>query len=463
MDSGEDSRSGETGQGGAPPRGEVDWYGLSKRLHRQYGGKLETIPKIPIRRLRDFAIWYTPGVAEPSRVISRDPDQSFELTSRWNTIAVVSDGTRVLGLGNVGPEAAYPVMEGKAVIFKYLGGVDAVPLVHRARDIVDFLRLLKTIEPSFGGINLEDIESPKCFALLDEAQRQLEIPVWHDDQQGTAAATLAGMINAFKLVGKDMRESRIVLFGAGAANIALYRLLRAWGVRPENIAVLDSRGVLHPDRSDVDRLMISNPWKYRIAVETRGAGLRPGDGLERALEGADALIAASRPGPGVVKKEWVARMARDAIVFAEANPVPEIWPWEAREAGARIVATGRSDLPNQVNNSLIFPAVFRGVLDVRSRKVTDEMTIAAAVEVARYAEERGLREDYIIPSMEEWDLYPRVAAAVAVKAVEQGVARRTTTYEEELERARRIISLAREKHGLLWERGLIPPPEEDYE
>jgi len=204
--------------------------------------------------------------------------------------------------------------------------------------------------------------------------------------------------------------------------------------------VLDSKGVIHPDRSDVDRLMISNPWKYRIAVETGGAGLKPGEGLDKALEGADALIAASKPGPGVVKKEWVSRMARDAIVFAEANPVPEIWPWEAREAGARIVATGRSDLPNQVNNSLIFPAVFRGVLDVRSRKITDEMTIAAAVEVARYAEEKGLREDYIIPSMEEWDLYPRVAAAVAVKAVEQGVARRTTTFEEELERARRIIA-----------------------
>ncbi len=439
---------------------KVDWYKLSLRLHRFYVGKIETMPKVPVRSLEDFAIWYTPGVAEPSRAIAKEPDESFELTSRWNTIAVVSDGTRVLGLGRIGPEAAYPVMEGKALIFKYLGGVDAVPLVHRVRDLEGWISLLKAVEPSFGGINLEDIESPKCFALLDRAREELEIPVWHDDQQGTAAATLAGLINAFKLVGKDMAESKIVLFGAGAANIALYRLLKVWGVPPGNIVVIDSRGVLHPHRDDIDKLMISNQWKYRIALETGGGWLRAGDGIEKALEGADALVAASRPGPGVIKKEWVAKMARDAIVFAEANPVPEIWPWEAKEAGARIVATGRSDLPNQVNNSLVFPAVFRGVLDVRAKTITDEMAIEAAVEIARYAEERGLNEDYIIPKMEEWHLYPRVAAAVAVKAVEQGVARKTTTYREELERAEEIIRRSREKHDLMLERGLIERPPE---
>ncbi|MCE4613232.1 MAG: NADP-dependent malic enzyme [Desulfurococcales archaeon] len=437
-----------------------DWFKISRFLHTFYKGKIEVLPKVPVRGMDDFSIWYTPGVAEASRAIHREPDLSFELTSRWNTIAVVSDGTRVLGLGNVGPEAAYPVMEGKALLFKYLGGVDAVPIVHRKRDLEEFLDLLKALEPSFGGINLEDIESPKCFTLLDRARSELGIPVWHDDQQGTAAATLAGLINAFKLVGKDLKKSRIVLFGAGAANIALYRVLKTYGVPPANMVVLDSKGVLHPDRDDIDKLMISNPHKYKIAVETMGGGLGPSSGLEEALKGADAIVAASRPGPGVIKKEWIASMEQDAIVFAEANPVPEIWPWEAREAGARIVATGRSDFPNQVNNSLIFPSVFRGVLDVRARTITDEMLIAAAEELARYAEEKGLREDYIIPRMEEWEVYPRVAAATAYKAVEQGVARATITYKEELEQARTVIELARRKLEELWKAGLIEEPPE---
>ena len=441
---------------------KVDWFQLSHKLHRFYGGKIEVIPKVPVRRLKDFAVWYTPGVAEASRRIHDNPDESFELTSRWNTIAVVSDGTRVLGLGDVGPEAAYPVMEGKALIFKYLGGVDAVPIVHRARDPEKFLELLELLEPSFGGINLEDIESPKCFHILDEARRRLEIPVWHDDQQGTATVTLAGLINAAILTGRDLRKSRIVLLGAGAANIALYRLLKAYGVPPGNMVVLDRKGALHPDRADIDGLMLRNPWKYRIAVETGGGWVRPGAGLDEALDGADILVAASKPGPGVVKKEWVAKMARDAIVFAEANPVPEIWPWEAKEAGAKIVATGRSDLPNQVNNSLAFPAIFRGVLDVRAKTITDEMAIAAAEAIAEYAREKGIHEDYILPTMEEWDMYARVAATVAVKAVEQGLARRTTTYNEELERAREIIRLVREKYRIIWESGLIPRPPVDY-
>ncbi len=441
----------------------VDWYSLSLTLHRFYGGKIETIPKVPVRRIKDFAIWYTPGVAEPSRRISRDHDESFELTSRWNTIAVFSDGTRVLGLGKIGPEGAYPVMEGKALIFKFLGGVDAVPIVHKARNPEKFLEVLEMLEPSFGGINLEDIESPKCFYILEEARKRLNIPVWHDDQQGTAAVTLAGLINAFELVGKNMKKSRIVLLGAGAANIAFYRILKSYGVPPENIVVLDSKGVLHPDRQDIDKLMINHPWKYQIAIETKGGGLPPGAPPEKAMEGADAVVAASKPGPGTIKKEWVAKMAKDAIVFAEANPVPEIWPWEAKEAGAKVVATGRSDFPNQVNNSLVFPAVFRGVLDVRAKTVTDEMAIAAAEELAKYAREKGIHEDYIIPTMEEWDVYPREAAAVAVKAVELGMARRTTTYKEEYERAKTIIATTRKKYEMLWENGLIPKPPVDYE
>jgi len=436
-----------------------EWYKLSMNLHRFYGGKIEVIPKVPVRGLRDLSIWYTPGVAEPSRAISRDPDLSFELTSRWNTIAIVSDGTRVLGLGRVGPEAAYPVMEGKALLFKYLGGVDAVPLVHRLTNRDDFVRLLEAIEPSFGGVNLEDIEKPKCFYILDEARRRLSIPVWHDDQQGTAVAMLAGLMNALKVVGKRLRDVRMVLFGIGAANTAFYRLLKTVGVRPENVVAIDKFGVLHPEMKDIDKLMIADPYQYQIAIETKGGGVPPNSPIERAFEGADVLVAASAPGPGVIKPEWVSRMNKDAIVFALANPVPEIWPWEAKRAGAKVVATGRSDFPNQVNNSLVFPAVFRGVLDVRAKTITDTMAVAAAMELAKYAEENGgISEERILPTMEEWEVYPRVAAAIAVRAVEEGVARRTTTYKEELERAREIIGNARKKVEVLFERGLIPPP-----
>ncbi len=436
-----------------------EWYKLSMNLHRFYGGKIEVIPKVPVRGLRDLSMWYTPGVAEPSRAISGSPELSFELTSRWNTIAVVSDGTRVLGLGKVGPEAAYPVMEGKALLFKYLGGVDAVPLVHRFTNSDDFVRLLEAIEPSFGGINLEDIEKPKCFYILDEARRRLSIPVWHDDQQGTATAVLAGLMNALKVVGKRLHDVRIVIFGVGAANTAFYRLLKTMGVRPENVVAVDKFGVLHPEMKDIDKLMITDPYQYQIAIETKGGGVPPGSPIERAFEGADVLVAASAPGPGIIKPEWVSRMNRDAIVFALANPVPEIWPWEAKRAGAKVVATGRSDFPNQVNNSLVFPAVFRGVLDVRAKTITDTMAVAAAVELAKYAEENGgVSEERILPTMEEWEVYPRVAAAIAVRAVEEGVARRTTTYKEELERAREIIGNARKKVDVLFERGLIPPP-----
>ena len=440
----------------------IDWYQLSKRLHRRYEGKIEVIPKVPAYKQWHYAIWYTPGVAGPAEENAGDPEQSFHNTWRWNAIAVVSDGTRVLGLGSIGPEGALPVMEGKALLFKALGGVDAVPLVHRARDPEKFLELLELIEPSFGGINLEDIESPKCFYLLDEARKRLQIPVWHDDQQGTATVTLAGLINAAKLTGRSLREMRIVLVGVGAANVALYRLLRAYGVPAENIVAVDSKGILHRERSDIERLRERNPWKYRIAVETNGGwhGPRSG-GIAEALEAADAVVAASRPGPGVIKPEWIKRMNKNPIVFAEANPVPEIWPWEAKEAGAAVVATGRSDFPNQVNNSLAFPPIFRGVLDVRARTITDEMAIAAAEELARYAEEKGLRPDYIIPTMEEWEVFPRVAAAAAAKAVEQGLARHPLSYEEELERARRIIAATLEKMRVLREAGLIEELPED--
>jgi len=428
------------------------WFKIAVEASRRYGGKVMVLPKVPVRSLQDFSIWYTPGVAAVSREISRDVDKSFEYTWRWNAIAVLTDGTRVLGLGNVGPEAAMPVMEGKSLLYKYLGGVDAVPLPVRASTADDLVNIGKAIEPAFGGINLEDIESPKCFYVLDKLREELKIAVWHDDQQGTAGAILAGLINAFKIVGKRMEDSTIVFIGAGASNIAAARVLIKAGVKPGNIVLVDSKGILHPEREDMDKLMLTNPWKYELALKSNAERRR--GGIKEALVGADAVVAASVQGPGVIKKEWIRSMNKDPIVFALANPIPEIWPWEAKEAGAKVVATGRSDFPNQVNNSLVFPGVFRGALDVRVKTITDEMIIAAAQEIANFVGDK-LSEDKILPTMEEWDFYPRVAAAVAVKAVEQGVARKSTGWKEEYERAREIIATAKLMIETLFGKGLI--------
>ncbi|BAK54154.1 NAD(P)-dependent malic enzyme [Sulfurisphaera tokodaii] len=406
-------------------------------LAKKYQGKLEIMPKIPIRSYEDFALIYTPGVAELVKEIQKDENQSFELTSRWNTIAILTDGSRVLGLGNVGPIASLPVMEGKALLFKFLGGVDAFPLPIKVSDKEEFIQVAKAIEPAFGGINLEDIESPKCFFILEELQKTLNIPVWHDDQQGTAGAVLAGLINAIKITGKD-KNSKIVLMGAGAANIATAQLLIKYGFNPKNMILIDKEGPLYAERGDVDSLMFKHPWKYELAIQTNSERVKT---IEEAFKGADILIAASSPEVRIDKK--LIRMMNKPIVFALANPIPEIYPNEAKEAGAVIVATGRSDFPNQVNNSLIFPAVFRGVLDSRAKKITDEMIIAAAEELAKYAEEKGLREDYIIPRMDEIEVYYRMAAAVATKAVELGYARLKLSYREFLESAKERILRAR--------------------
>jgi malate dehydrogenase (oxaloacetate-decarboxylating) len=434
---------------------------LAPSYHKFYEGKLQVMPRAAIRTMDDFSIWYTPGVAEPCKLIKGDKDASFDYTSRWNYVAVVSDGTRVLGLGNIGPEAAMPVMEGKGLLFKYLGGVDAFPLCVDARDPEKLLSFLEMIEPTFGGINLEDIEKPKCYYILEEARKRLNIPVWHDDQQGTATVTLAGLINALKVVGKKLDEVEIVMVGAGAANVKGAHVLILAGVKPGNITMVDSKGILHTERPDIEEIKQSDPWKYDLTIKTNAAGKK--GGIAEALEGADVLIAASKPGPGTIKKEWVAKMADNAIVFAEANPIPEIWPWEAKEAGARVVATGRSDFPNQVNNSLGFPAIFRGVLDVRATTVTDEMCVAAAQELAKFAEEKGIHEEYIIPLMEEWEVYPREAVACALKSIDQGVARIKPSRDELWERAVRIIKEAREAAKVLMEAGLIrePPPEDE--
>jgi len=432
---------------------------LSPAMHRFYEGKMQVIPKCAIRTTDDFAIWYTPGVAAPCREIQADPDKSFELTNRWNYVAIVSDGTRVLGLGDIGPEAALPVMEGKALLFKYLGGVDAFPICLRTKDPDEIVRICKALEPSFGGINLEDIEKPKCFHVLEKTREQMQVPVWHDDQQGTATVILAGLINAFKIVGKKPKESLITLVGSGAANIRTAYVLMKWGVKPGNIILADSKGVIYRGRVDITQK--EDPWKYDVTQKTNGEG-RTGD-IAEAFKGVDAVVAASKPGPNTIKKEWVKTMANDAIIFACANPIPEIWPWDAQEAGARIVATGRSDFPNQVNNSLGFPGIFRGVLDVKAKTITDDMCIAAAQELANYAEERGMSEKDILPRMDEWEVFPREAVACALKSIEQGVARIKPSRQELYERASAIILNARQSTELLMKHGLIKEPPSEAE
>jgi malate dehydrogenase (oxaloacetate-decarboxylating) len=432
---------------------------LSSPMHRFYEGKMQTIPKCTVRSVDDFAVWYTPGVAAPCREIQANPDKSFELTNRWNYVAVVTDGTRVLGLGDIGPEAALPVMEGKALLFKYLGGVDAFPICLRTKDPDEIVKICKAIEPSFGGINLEDIEKPKCFQVLEKAREQMQVPVWHDDQQGTATVILAGLMNAFKIVGKKPKESLITLVGSGAANIRTAYVLMKWGVKPGNIILADSKGVIYKGREDINQA--EDPWKYDVTQKTNDEG-RTG-GIAEAFKGVDAVVAASKPGPNTIKKDWIKTMANDAIIFACANPIPEIWPWEAEDAGARIVATGRSDFPNQVNNSLGFPAIFRGVLDVKAKTITDDMCIAAAQELADYAEERGITEKDILPKMDEWEVFPREAVACALKSIEQGVARVKPTRQELYERASAIIKNARDSTELLMKHGLIKSPPSEAE
>ena len=425
------------------------------RLHPFYRGKIQTIAKCPVRDINDFAIWYTPGVAEPCKAIKADPEMVYEYTNKWNTVAVVSDGTRVLGLGDIGPEAALPVMEGKALLFKYLGGVDAVPICLNTKNPEEIIQAVKWLQPSFGGINLEDISAPKCFYILDTLRQEMGIPVWHDDQQGTATVTLAGLINALKVVGKKKEQVSLALIGVGASNIAITRMLFADGFKPENAIFVDSKATLHTGRADLEEKQEENPYKWELCQRTNPEK-RTG-GIDEALKGADICISLSKSGPDTIKPEWVKAMAKDAIAFICANPIPEIWPWEAKEAGVRIVATGRSDFPNQVNNSISFPGIFRGALDVKARTITDEMCIAAAYELAKCAEDCGLSEDYIIPTMGECEVFIREAVVVGMKAIEQGVAREKLSRDQLSKRAEKIIKEAREATTLLMKSGLIPP------
>ena len=424
-------------------------------MHAFYRGKIETALKCSINSVDDFGIWYTPGVAAPCREIQEDPAKAFEYTNKANAVAVVSDGSRVLGLGNIGPMAGLPVMEGKALLFKYLGGVGAFPIVLDTQDPDEIIQAVKWIAPGFGGINLEDFSNPKCFYILDRLREELDIPVWHDDQQGTASITLAGVINAVKLVGKDLDKVTYTVIGSGAANIAFVRILIRAGVPAGNIILVDSKGILNQGREDLEANKEINPYKWQYAVETNAEG-RTGD-MAKAIAGADVVIAASKPGPDTIKKEWLAAMNKDAIALVMANPIPEIWPWEALEAGVRIVGTGRSDFPNQINNSIGFPGIFRGTLDVFAKTITDEMAIAAAYSIAKTAEDKGLNEEYIVPTMLETDVFINEAVDVGMKAIEQGIARRILTADELRAEAEAKILHAQAETQSLMQAGIIAP------
>lgn len=423
---------------------------IALKLHEFYSGKIQMMPKCSIRDYKDFSIWYTPGVAEVSRKIEQNKEEVFRYTNKWNTVAVISDGSRVLGLGNIGPEAALPVMEGKALLFKYLGGVDAIPICLDTTDKEEIIRTVKILQPSFGGINLEDIEKPKCFDILERTRNEMDIPVWHDDEQGTAAITLAGLINALKIVGKN-KDISIVFFGAGAANVAVSKLLFAAGFDPKKSVFIDSKGIISRNRKD---LINSESYKSELATISNAEN-REGDAHE-AFKGADVAICLSRSGPNVVKKEWVSSMASDAIIFACANPIPEIWPKDAKAAGARIVGTGRSDFPNQVNNSLVFPGIFRGTLDVRAKTITNEMCIAAARSLSNTAEEKGINEDYIVPTMEETEAFINEAVEVGLKAISQKIARIKYSKYELYKIVHNKIIESKDSANFLMSFGVIP-------
>jgi malate dehydrogenase (oxaloacetate-decarboxylating) len=411
-----------------------------------------------VRSFNDFAIWYTPGVAAPCRAIAKEPDLVYEYTNKWNTVAVVSDGTRVLGLGDIGPKAGLPVMEGKSLLYKYLGGVDGFPIMLNTKDPDAIINTVLLMQPGIGGVNLEDISQPKCFYILDTLREKAEIPIWHDDQQGTATVTLAGLINALKVVGKKIGDVTIAFVGSGASNVACSRLIFGAGADPSRCFMVDTKGILGKHRKDLEMRKAEFVDKWRLCQITNAEG-REG-GIPEAMHGADVVIALSRSGPGVILPEWVRTMAKDAVLFACANPVPEIWPWEAKEAGAVVVATGRSDFPNQVNNSLGFPGIFRGTLDVRARTITDEMCFAAAGALADQIGDK-LDDEHILPNMDDWEVFPKEAAAVGMKAQEQGLARIQMSYEELLANAKHIIKRSRDLTHAMMEQGFIAEAPED--
>ncbi len=384
----------------------------SLALHYAKKGKIEVISTVPVNTAEDLSLAYTPGVAQPCLEIQKNVDLSYELTRRWNLCLVVTDGTAVLGLGDIGPEAGMPVMEGKCVLFKSFGGVDAFPLCIKSKDVDEIVNTIRLISGSFGGVNLEDISAPRCFEIERKLKECCDIPIFHDDQHGTAIITLAGMTNALKVVGKKAEDVRVVMSGAGAAAISICRLLISAGFR--DVTLCDRRGAIYEGRAEG-----MNPVKEEMAKITNPAK-RKGT-LAEVLRGADAFIGVSAP--GLLTGEMVKSMVPDAIVFACANPTPEIMPDEARAAGAKVVATGRSDFPNQINNVLAFPGVFRGAFDVRARDINEEMKIAAAHALASLVAPEELSADYIIPKAFDPRVAKTVAAAVAAAARASGVAR----------------------------------------
>lgn len=436
---------------------------LALEAHQFYGGKMQTIPKAPIYGLNWFNVWYTPGVSAVSTTIRDDNNTSFLLNNRKNMVAVVSDSTRVLGDGDCTAPGGLGVMEGKAMLMKFLGGVDAVALCidskdkngnHSADKIIDFVKM---VQPSFGAINLEDISQPNCFKVLDILRDECNIPVWHDDAQGTACVTLAGVINALKLADKNLQNARIVLYGSGAANTSIARLMIADGAKPENIIMFDDKGTLHDGRTDYQ----NNPQYYRQWDLCKITNPKHILTKEEAFKGADIVIALSKPGPDTLKKEWISLMSPKSIVFACANPVPEIYPYLAKEAGAFIVATGRGDFPNQVNNSICFPSILKGTLLVSSKKITDNMAIRAAHSIAEFAQSRGISPDNIMPNMLESELFPTVAAEVAMQAIQDGVALNIKSKSEVYLTAKQDIEESHAITRFLQEKGFIKEfPEE---
>ena len=384
----------------------------SLKLHYQWQGKLEITPRAAVDSREALSLAYTPGVAAPCLEIQKDVNKSYELTRRWNTVAVVTDGSAVLGLGDIGPEAGMPVMEGKCVLFKAFGGVDAIPLCIRSHDVDEIVNTVALLAGSFGGVNLEDIAAPRCFEIERKLKERCDIPIFHDDQHGTAVITLAGLVNALKVVGKAMEEIRVVINGAGAAAIAIGRLLLSAGVR--DLTLCDRNGAVYTGRP-----VGMNPVKEEMARVTNLQ--RQSGSLKDVLPGADVFIGVSAP--GAVTTEMVKTMNRDAIIFACANPTPEIFPEEARAGGAAVISTGRSDFPNQINNVLAFPGIFRGALDVRARDINDAMKIAAARALAGLIPDAALRADYIIPEAFDPRVRDAVAEAVRQAARDSGVAR----------------------------------------
>ncbi len=401
-------------------------------MHRVNKGKLESKSKVPVRNARDLSLAYSPGVAEPCKEIYDKPETVYDYTMKGNMVAVVSDGTAVLGLGNIGPEAALPVMEGKAVLFKSFAGVDAFPICLNTTDVDKIVETVKLLEPTFGGVNLEDIAAPNCFAVEERLKKETNIPVFHDDQHGTAIVTVAGLVNALKIVGKKMNEIKVVANGAGAAGIAIIKLLYSYGVR--DIIMCDTKGAIYEGRPNGMNAIKEEVAKFTNRDNVEGS-------LADAIKGADVFIGVSVA--GALTSEMVQTMNNDSIIFAMANPVPEIMPEEAKAAGAAVIGTGRSDFPNQVNNVLAFPGIFRGALDARATHINEKMKVAAVEAIAGLIEESELSSDYVIPGPFDPRVAPAVAAAVAKAAMETGVARIKVDPQEVRERTERLALIGK--------------------